>query len=109
MKGLLSFVCKRKHCPNHVFDTIPCLQFDPLLRPVKKINNLALYRYSLDARSLRYIISSCVLMLFHVEGYKFSLQAFEMYLGQEQCWEGRLMLGLPYIIFIVYKILFRGI
>ena len=82
VKGFLSFVWKRKHCPNHVFNTIPCLQFDPLLRHVKKIDNLALYRYSLYAESLRYIISSCVLMLFHVEGSKFAV--FEMYLEKEQ-------------------------
>ena len=36
-------------------------------------------------------------------------QVFEMYLGMEQYWEGGLMLGLPYIVFIVHIIVFRGI
>ena len=75
VKGFLSFVWKRKHCSNHVFNTIPCLQFVPLLRCVEKNNNLALCRYSLDAGSIRYIISSQVLMLFHVEGFKFAFLA----------------------------------
>ena len=78
VKGILSFVWKRKHCTNHVFDTIPWLQFDSLLRPVEKINNLALYRYSLDAGSLRYIIPSCVLMLFH--GWRLQVCIFDNFL-----------------------------
>ena len=72
VKGFLSFVWKRKHCSNLVFGTIPRLQFVPLLRCVEKNDNLALCRYSLDAGSLRYIISSQVLMLFHVQGSKFA-------------------------------------
>ena len=36
-------------------------------------------------------------------------QVFEMYLGKEQYWGNTLMLGMPYIIFIVYIIDFRGI
>jgi hypothetical protein len=75
VKGFLSFVWKRKHCSNHVFNTIPCLQFVPLLRCVEKNNNLALCMYYLDAGSPRYIISSRVPMLFHVESFKFAFLA----------------------------------
>ena len=36
-------------------------------------------------------------------------QVFEMYLGKEQYWGSTVILGMPYMIFIVYIIVFRGI
>jgi len=36
-------------------------------------------------------------------------QVFEMYVGKEQYWGSTLILEMPYMIFIVYIIVFRGI